>query len=153
MNIIKRAVAVSAIGIASIAGYEGLSKTWYKDPVGIETVCYGHTGGIKFGIKHEYTDAECLELLEDDVKIASGFVLSYSKVPLSQAELDAYSSFVYNVGGGAFSKSTLLRKLNSGDRIGACKELLRWVFADGKKLKGLVLRRKSESRLCLSGLK
>lgn len=153
MNFIKKAVAVSAIGIASIAGYEGLSNVWYKDAVNIDTVCYGHTGGVKFGYKYEYTDAECLELLEDDVKIASGFVLSYTKVPLSQPELDAYASFVYNVGGGAFSKSTLLRKLNAGDRVGACKELLRWVFADGKKLKGLVLRRQSESRLCLSGLK
>lgn len=151
MNILKRAIAISAIGLAALAGYEGVSYVWYSDPVGIPTVCYGHTGGVKFGMKYEYTEAECFSLLDEDTKEATDIILKYVKVSLSQEELDAYVSFVYNVGGEAFRNSTLLKKLNSGDHIGACKELLRWVYADGKKLKGLETRRASESEMCLKG--
>jgi lysozyme len=64
----------------------------------------------------------------------------------------AYTSFTYNVGVGAFEKSTLLRKLNGGDRVAACNELPRWVYARGVKLPGLVNRRREEQALCLSGL-
>ncbi len=64
----------------------------------------------------------------------------------------ALGSFTYNVGVGAFNSSTLLRKAKSGDLIGACNELTRWVYAGGRKLKGLVIRREAERELCLSGL-
>ena len=50
------------------------------------------------------------------------------------------------------SKSTLLKKLNNGDRVGACNQLLRWDKAGGKKLRGLTLRRQSENKLCLEGV-
>ena len=77
---------------------------------------------------------------------------SYSG-PLTQGELDAYTSFAYNVGLGAFQTSTLLRKLKAGDRVGACNELRRWVYAKGRVLPGLVARRAAEEKMCLSGLK
>ena len=65
----------------------------------------------------------------------------------------AFLSFSYNVGIGAFCRSTLVRKANSGDLRGACKELLKWVNAGGKRIRGLVNRRKDELRICLSGLR
>jgi lysozyme len=71
------------------------------------------------------------------------------KVPLSQNQFDALVSFEYNVGYGNFSKSTLLRKLNLKDYIGASKEFDKWVYANKKKLTGLVKRRKSEKELFL----
>ena len=150
-DFIKRAVQVSAIGIASIAGYEGLSTVAYKDPVGIPTICYGYTENVFMGMKR--TKEECVYILQTEVdKFTEGFLKRYTG-PLSQGELDAYVSFVYNVGLGALDRSTLLKKLKSGDRVGACNELKKWVYAGGKKLNGLVARRNAENKMCLQGLK
>lgn len=70
------------------------------------------------------------------------------KVPVSQNEYDAYLDFTYNVGVGAFCKSTLNKKLNAGDYEGACKELLKWDKADGVVQPGLTKRRKEEYEKC-----
>lgn len=151
MNLlVKRAIAVSTIGIASIAGYEGLRTVAYKDPVGIPTICYGYTHNVFMGMQK--TEKECVILLEEEVQRFTDGVLKAYKGPISQGELDAYVSFAYNVGLGAFEKSTLLRKLKAGDRRGACDELLRWVYAKGKKLPGLEARRKAENKTCHSGI-
>jgi len=77
-------------------------------------------------------------------------VLVLTKVPLNAHELAAYTSFVFNVGHGNFASSTLRRRLNEGDREGACEELKRWVYAKGQKLPGLVKRREAERQLCLA---
>ena len=61
----------------------------------------------------------------------------------------ALGSFVYNAGAGAFAKSTMLKRLNSGDVLGECNELLKWVYTKGRKLKGLERRRMAEAKLCL----
>lgn len=148
-TVVKRAAAVSIAGVLLIAGFEGKENEAYLDPVRIPTICYGHTEGVRMG--QWRSDSQCLDLLEKDAQIASNGVLRHVKVPLSQQELDAYTSFAFNVGVGAFSDSTLLRKLNAGDRFGACDQLLRWVYAKGKKLKGLVIRRDEERQLCLEG--
>lgn len=73
----------------------------------------------------------------------------YVKVKLTQNQFDALVSFVYNVGVGAFRTSTLLRKLNNGDYVGAAAEFKRWKFGGGKELPGLVRRRKAEEQLFL----
>lgn len=151
MNLVKKAIAVSAIGIASIAGYEGLRTVAYKDVVGVPTICYGYTQGVFLGMTK--TKTECVYLLEEEIKRFTKGVLAAYNGPLTQGELDAYVSFSYNLGLGAFQKSTLLRKLKAGDRVGACKELKRWVYAGGKVWPGLVARRAAEEKACLSGLK
>lgn len=147
---IKRAIAASAIAISAIAGYEGLSLVAYKDPVGIPTICYGYTKDVFMGMTK--TVQECQYLLESEVERFSKGVLDLYSGPITQGELDAYTSLAYNIGLDAFSRSTLLKKLKSGDRKGACNELRRWVYAGGKVLRGLEARRKAEERMCLSGL-
>lgn len=144
------ATVISAAGLSLIAGAEGLRNFAYKDPVGIPTICYGHTGNVK--MDDWKSDKECLLLLKQDAKTHCDDVLRYTKVPLSQGELDAYCSFTYNVGAANFKSSTLLKKLNAGDRIGACNELGRWVYAGGKVLRGLQIRRAEETKVCLSGV-
>jgi lysozyme len=151
VNVVKRAVAVSAIGIAAIAGYEGLRTTAYLDPVGIPTICYGYTENVFLGMKK--TKSECVVMLQEEVDRFTKDVLRISQVPLSQGELDAYVSFAYNVGSGNFQRSTLLQKLRAGDREGACKQLTRWVYAKGKQLPGLVARRAAEMKVCLEGVR
>lgn len=133
-----------------IAKHEGLVLGTYPDPVGIITSCYGHTGPeLKLGQK--FSEDQCLDQLAKDLSKHNIEMSKYIKVPLSPEEHAAYLSFTYNVGVGNFKSSTLLKKLNSGDRNGACNELLRWRFAKGKELLGLKKRRIEEQELCLSG--
>ena len=134
---------------ASLAGYfEGRNLIAYIDPVGIPTICDGVTKGVKLG--DAKTDQECDVLFEAELRAHQAELNKYVSVPLHPNTEAALISFVYNVGGPAFSRSTLLRKLNAGDTVGACDELSRWVYAGGRKLRGLVRRRDAERELCLS---
>lgn len=133
-----------------IAYFEGRSLVAYLDPVGIPTICEGVTRGVKIG--QVATEKECDAHLELEVRLHAAEVKRVVTVPLTEGEYAAWTSFVYNVGGPAFRSSTALRKLNAGDHKGACLEMKRWVYAGGKKLRGLERRRQAESALCLSGL-
>lgn len=72
-------------------------------------------------------------------------------VPLTQGEFDAYVSLTYNIGAGAFCKSTLVKRLNAGDYAGACAEIKRWDKMGGKVLRGLTARREREYQMCVRG--
>ena len=142
----------ATITIAStvVMHFEGNEPIAYIDPVGIPTVCFGHTKTAKIGQKK--TDAECQALLEKDLLASIKDVDRLVSVSLPAERRAALVSFVYNVGGSQFARSTLLRKLNAGDVAGACKELDRWVYAGGRVLNGLVTRRAEERALCEVGL-
>ncbi|OFE11395.1 hypothetical protein PHACT_12625 [Pseudohongiella acticola] len=144
----KVRTAAVGISIAVLALFEGYRQIDYSDPVGIPTACFGHTETASLGTQRDL--AGCENLLINDVRERQTIVLKYAKVPLNDNQLAALTSFVYNVGEGAYRDSTLLKKLNAGDYEGACKELSRWVFADGQKLRGLERRRAQEMKLCLS---
>ena len=116
----------------------------YQDVAGVWTVCYGETS-VEMRV---YTEIECKAMLERRLRYFNQVVTELVTVPLNTTEQIALTSFVYNIGEGAFRNSTLLRKLNAGDRSGACEELRRWVFAGGKKWAGLVNRREAEQILC-----
>jgi lysozyme len=116
---------------------------------GVWTVCDGHTGNdIVKGRK--YTDRECDRLMWNDLQPDKKAVDSMIKVPLGEYPCAALFSFTYSVGTSAFSKSIRLKKLNSGDQVGACEELRRCVYAGGIKWKGLMNRRDMERSLCLA---
>jgi len=147
-RVIGGIVLASAGLIASVASLEGTETVPYKDIVGVQTVCSGHTGpDIKPG--KIYTAQECNRLLVQDLSKHGQGVLQCTKVPLNQNQYDAFVSFAYNVGVSAYCQSTLVKKLNNGDYTAACNELTRWVYAGGKRVKGLVLRREKEKALCL----
>lgn len=132
-----------------IVAWEGVRTRPYKDPVGVLTVCYGHTG--KDIQKREYTRAECAALLKKDVDRHAA-ALQCIKTPLNEYHQAAFVSFAYNVGAGAFCGSTLVKKANAGDMKGACAELSRWTKAGGKTISGLVNRRAAERAICEKGL-
>lgn len=134
-----------------VAQHEGLVLGTYVDPVGILTSCYGHTGK-ELKLNQRFTEVQCLDQLAEDLSKHNKEMLKYIKVPMSDEEHAAYLSFSYNVGVGNFKSSTLLKLLNKEKRVEACNQLTNWVFAKGKKLKGLVNRREEEKNLCLSGL-
>lgn len=142
--------AIASSGVI-VAKYEGKENKPYLDPVNILTVCYGATSDVK---KDKiYTDDECFEKLADDLVKHNKQLMSYVKVQMTDNQHAAFLSFIYNVGAVNFRMSTLLRKLNSGDYVGACNELTRWNKAKGKVLQGLVNRREEEKKLCLGLVK
>ncbi|MGN6024376.1 lysozyme [Alcaligenes faecalis] len=146
----KLGAGVVSAAIALVVAWEGRSLIAYVDPVGIPTICEGYTQGVKLG--DAASPARCDALTEQEVRRALAVVDRSVSYPLPDGVRVALSSFVYNVGAGAYANSTLLRKLRAQDIAGACRELDRWVYAGGRKLRGLERRRQAERQLCLSSL-
>lgn len=154
------ALKPSEAALSLIKSFEGLHKLRgdgkveaYPDPgTGGDpwTIGWGSTGpGIKKGTvwTREMADAR----FEGDVnKFAAGVAHLVGK-DTAQHEFDALVSFAYNVGLGALSKSTLLKKHNAGDKAGAAKEFGKWINAGGRPMKGLIRRREAEAKLYRGG--
>ena len=146
----KLGAGVVSAAIALVVAWEGRSLIAYVDPVGIPTICDGYTHGVKLG--DAASPARCDALTEQEVRRALAVVDRSVSYPLPDEVRVALSSFVYNVGAGDYANSTLLRKLRAQDIAGACRELDRWVYAGGRKLRGLERRRQAVRQLCLSSL-
>lgn len=134
-----------------VGGFEGLWLTAKPDNLagGLPTVCYGETEGVKIGDK--YTKEQCTEMLANKLPRYWAEIAPYIKVDTSDNEKIAYTSFSYNVGSGAFRKSTTLKKLNAGDHAGACKGLLAYNRTKSKGyVQGLANRREKEVKICLT---
>jgi lysozyme len=135
--------------------FEGCRLDAYPDPAtGGEpiTVGWGHTGPeVHLGMRVSQDIADGL-LLKDLTHAADVVMRAVTLQPpvFTQGMLDALTSFVFNCGGENFRKSTLLRKLNAGDTLGASLEILKWTKAAGKEMPGLVRRRAAEQSLFLS---
>ena len=140
-------IAISAACLVGIATHEGYRSEAYKDTVGIPTLGFGETAGVKMGDKTT-PERALVQLLESTEKHADA-IRQCIKVPLYQHEFDAYVSLAYNIGAGNFCRSTLVKKLNAKDYAGACEEIRRWNKAGGKVLPGLVKRREAEYRMCM----
>jgi lysozyme len=129
-----------------IKKFEGLRLQAYQCSAGVWTIGYGHTGGVKEGSR--ITQAQADTLLEGDLAAFEGAVNAAGIPHLTQNQFDALVSLVYNIGVGAFSKSTLLRlaRINPMDaRIR--HEFLRWVNVNGTPNAGLRKRREQEAEL------
>lgn len=151
----RKAVIAAAIAIAAPA--EGLRQYAYYDPVGILTVCYGHTGpDVVKGRK--YSLDECKALLDVDMLEAVNTVeMCHPGLPPSTHI--AFADAVFNLGPKIAcnqSQSTAARLLSAGDYLGACNQLPRWnkakVMGVPIELPGLTTRRAKERAICLSGL-
>lgn len=142
-------------GFKIIKEAEGLRLEPYQDVAGYWTIAYGHKilkgePYYPYGNIKRITTAQAFMILTRDVQKAEHAVNNYVKVPLTQNQFDALVSFVFNLGAGAFKKSTLLKKLNAGDYVGAAEQLPRWRFAGGKEFAGLLNRRNKEKALFLA---
>ena len=149
---LKKGGALAGALITLVAGFEGLRTYAYRDPVGIPTICFGETRGVKMGDKA--TVDECKAMLGARLVEFETGMRSCLKNPdaIPNGAYAAFISFTYNVGVGAFCGSTLKRKADAGDITGACNELPKWAKARGITLPGLVKRREAERKLCLGGL-
>jgi len=141
------AVLVALTGL--VGGFEGLREYAYRDPVGIPTVCFGETRGVKLG--DHYAPEQCKAMLGNRLIEFSQGVDKCLTRPVADNVYVAFVSFAYNVGVSAFCHSTLVAKANAGDVFGACDELSKWTRAHGIVLPGLVERRRVEREMCLHG--
>ena len=133
----------SKSGVALTEQFESCKLSAYQDIKGIWTIGWGHTGPeVVEGLiwTQEQADAQLLA----DIQASAQCVNEVVTVALTQGEFDALVDFVFNVGCGNFSGSTLLRLLNQGDYAGAAAQFDRWDHASGKVVAGLLRRREAE---------
>lgn len=149
----KRAVA-AVLAAAIAAPAEGLRQWAYRDPIGLPTICFGHTRNVQMG---DYKDVhECERLLTEEMRSAVQTV-DTCRPGLPTNVLAAFADAVYNIGPRIAcdpAKSTAARKLRDGDFVGACNELPKWdkarVAGVMVTLPGLTKRRAAEQELCLT---
>lgn len=134
-------------GYALIEGFEGYSPFIYKDTAGIDTVGFGHAILKGEAIREPLLPPDAQTLLQSDVSAKETGVCNLVKTDLTNNQFDALTSFAYNVGENNLKKSTLLKKVNSGNHDQVPPEFLKWDKAGGVELRGLYLRRKAEAEL------
>jgi lysozyme len=140
--------SVLAAAAAFVASHEGYIPYVYPDPIAVPTSCFGHVGPENTPGRR-FTRGECEKLLEADLHIARDAVRRCVRIPLTDGQEVALTSFAFNVGGSALCRSTLARKANAGSPdFEWCAEFSRWIYAGGKRLPGLVKRRREERALC-----
>lgn len=149
---LKKGSAIAAAAIALVGSWEGLRTVSYRDVVGIPTVCFGETRGVKMGDR--YTVDECKAMLGDALGDFEQGMRACLKNPdaIPAKSYVAFLSAAYNIGNRAFCNSSMARKANAGDLRGACDALMNWNKAGGRVVKGLTNRRAEERRICIEGL-
>lgn len=149
--------AINAETLAHVKRWEGFRKDAYPDPGSVNglpvTIGYGQTrrNGKPIKMGDTITEAAASAWLETELARVSGVVERLVKVPLTDNQHGTLVSFVYNVGDDAFSKSTLLKKLNAGDYAAVPAQLARWNKNDGRVMEGLTNRRAAEAGLWAKG--
>lgn len=144
---------MSELLIRAIKEFEGLHLRAYTDAVGVPTIGYGHTKGVRLGMT--CTEAMADAWLRRDVELARKGVLGL-KLKLTEGQIDALTDFVFNLGLGRLQKSTLLRKIRAGASATEIqRELLRWnkgkVNGRTVELPGLTKRRQWEAMRWIAG--
>lgn len=137
----------SQSGLSLIKSFEGLRLQAYQDAVGVWTIGYGATRGVKSGMSISKEQAE--RMLLNDVQRFEPEVQRLITAPLNQNQWDALLSFTYNLGATNLESSTLRRLLNAGNYAAAAEQFARWNKAGGQVLAGLTRRRQAERDLFL----
>ena len=135
---------VSDICFGKLKEFEGLRKEAYYDAAGVPTIGYGHTKGVRMGdVISEYWAEMFLKAdLYDVEKQVDSLGLE-----LNQPQFDSLVSFAFNLGFYKLKTSSLLKMIQNGASMHAIKkEFKRWVYAGGKKLRGLERRREWEAK-------
>lgn len=145
------AAVVLTIAAAFIQPWEGRELTAYPDIVGVWTICDGDTNNVKPG--QVATEKECDQRLVSNLRLYSTKMRECMTREVPKKTEAAFLELTYNVGWGAFCKSTLVGLANAGELRAACDELLKWIRAGGKVVRGLQRRRDASHALCLEGVR
>jgi len=136
----------SKSGLSLTESCEGCRCDAYQDVSGVWTIGYGHTGpDVHAGLC--ITEQQAEAMLAQDISGAADFVNRSVTVPLTQDEFDGLVDFVFNIGTGAFEKSTMLVDLNAGNFAAAAAQFQVWDHAGGKVVAALLQRRNEEAQL------
>lgn len=145
---------VSDEGLRLIKSFEGYhtrlkdgSCAAYLCPARVPTIGYGCTEGVKLGMVWSEDEAETG--LRREIAKFEAAVSRLVTVSINQNEFDAMVSLAYNIGAAGFARSTVLKRLNKGNRVGAAQAFEMWNKGGGRVLPGLVSRRKREAALFL----
>ena len=146
-------------GIAMLRELEGAEREPYRDVAGLLTIGVGHlltrdeisSGKLRIGgewvkWRDGLTDEQIDQLLRDDLDDIERHVTRVTYAPVCPHQFDALVSFAFNVGPGAYQRSTLLKRVNSRDYEDVPTQFRRWVYAGGRKVRGLAIRRETEVR-------
>jgi lysozyme len=149
---LRKGLAAAALVATLVGGWEGLKLYSYQDVIGVWTACYGETRGIRPGMK--FTKPQCDAMLVERLAEFEAGMRRCLKSPdaIPDKPYVAFLSLSYNIGTGAFCKSSVARLANAGDPRGACNRIAAFNRAGGSIVRGLVNRRADEQRICLEGL-
>lgn len=150
MSRLRKSAIAGALAVSVVGAAEGYRSTAYLDSVDVPTICYGETRGVHLG-QHK-TKAECDDMLVKRLDEFANAVEKCIKRPMSIKTEVSFTSLGYNIGEGAFCKSSVVRLYNAGEARAACDAIMRYNRAGGRVLAGLTNRRKTERKLCLEGL-
>ena len=140
---------ITAKGLQLIKQFEGFSSKIYLDSAGLKTIGFGHLlppheiSHFRNGIN----EADAVTLLKKDVAIAEQAVSRLITSPINQNQFDSLVSFTFNLGSAALQRSTLRAKVNRSEHEQVPREFMRWVYAGGIKILGLIRRRRAEAEL------
>ncbi len=142
--------AALLIAAPFVTQWEGLRTDPYRDSIGKLTVCVGET---RVNMRR-YTVEECKKMLAEALEreFAEKVLQCTPSLQSRPYALAAATSLAYNVGVGAYCRSTADRQFDAGNWRGGCDAILLWNKAGGRVVQGLVNRRKAERQLCLQGL-
>lgn len=158
-NLVVTTLPVSPEAVNLVKDFEGFRPYAYIDSSGLPVIGYGQTrvNGRTVTLGQYITASEADAALVQELYQIQQLVLAYVKVDLNPYQLSALTSLVYNAGSVIVRDSTLIRKLNAGDYIGAAQEFTRWNKANqGGQLvvyPGLTKRRLAEQKLFLAPYK
>ena len=138
---------ISNEGLSLIKHFEGCELKAYRCAANVLTIGYGSTKGVTEDMEITQEGAE--ELLQEEMHEYEGYINDMVKVPLEQHQFDSMVSWVFNLGSGNLSSSTLLKKINNSEYDEVPEQIKRWNKAGGKVLEGLVRRREAEALLFL----
>lgn len=150
----RRSAMVVALAVSMVCGFEGLRTSAYTDPVGIPTICFGETKGVRPG--DTATVDQCKAMLGNRLTEFSAAIDRCLPTGLPAPSYAAFLSASYNIGASAFCSSSMARRARGGNLAGACSALTLWdkvtVGGVSIRLPGLAKRRAEERAMCLTGV-
>ncbi|NUW71406.1 lysozyme [Vibrio mediterranei] len=143
-------------GLEHIFDVEGCRSKAYQCSANKWTIGVGHASNVSQ--EQTVTNQEIADYYAMDIKTAESTVDKLVKVPVAQYQYDMFVSFVFNLGSGNFSRSTMLKRINENNIVAACNEFPKWVYVNRKNCNdkesncyGIVHRREIEKNICLNG--
>lgn len=142
-------VILLCVALSGCGQWEGYSETPYRDPVNRVTVCHGHKIEHKAKGSYDWQECEAFRIADAGSAIVAAYTCAK---PITAGQLIAFADLAYNIGRPAFCRASVSRLSRQGLLFESCRELRKYVYADGKRLKGLVARREYFANYCRSNL-